>query len=88
VQHLIELCLQLYMNKKEVVETLSAKAKVEPVITESVWQRLEEENQEFFKAYYLRLMLKEQITEFNRLLEEQAQLQSTLVASLPNYTQL
>jgi hypothetical protein len=52
----------------------------------SVWQKLEEENQEFFKAYYLRLLLKEQITEFNRLLKEQAelsQLQSTAVASIP-----
>lgn len=56
-------------------------------IDASVWQKLEEENQEFFKAYYLRLLLKEQITEFNRLLKEQAelsQLQSTAVASLPN----
>lgn len=53
----------------------------------SVWQKLEEENQEFFKAYYLRLLLKEQITEFNRLLQEHAklsQLHPTEVASLPN----
>ncbi|CAL5207625.1 unnamed protein product [Lathyrus oleraceus] len=87
VQNLIERCLQLYMNPKEVVETLLAQAKIEPGFTELVWQKLEEENQEFFKAYYLRLLLKEQITEFNRLLKEQAelsQLQSTAVASLPN----
>lgn len=53
----------------------------------SVWQKLEEENQEFFKAYYLRLLVKEQITEFNRLLKQHAelsQLQSAAVASLPN----
>lgn len=87
VQNLIERCLQLYMNPKEVVETLLAQAKIEPGFTELVWQKLEEENQEFFKAYYLRLLLKEQITEFNRLLKEQAelsQLQSTAVGSLPN----
>ncbi|KAJ1384692.1 hypothetical protein SESBI_42315 [Sesbania bispinosa] len=87
VQNLIERCLQLYMNPKEVVETLLAQAKIEPGFTELVWQKLEEENQEFFKAYYLRLLLKEQITEFNRLLKEHAklsQLQSTAVASLPN----
>lgn len=86
VQNLIERCLQLYMNPKEVVETLLAQAKIEPGFTELVWQKLEEENQEFFKAYYLRLLLKEQITEFNRLLKEQAelsQLQSTAVASIP-----
>jgi hypothetical protein len=53
----------------------------------SVWQKLEEENREFFKAYYLRLMVKQQINEFNRLLDQQVQLmrqmQPTGVASLP-----
>ena len=39
-----------------------------------VWQKLEEENQEFFNAYYLRLMVKSQIIEFNRLLEQQARM--------------
>ena len=52
----------------------------------SVWQKLEEENQEFFQAYYLRLMLKQQILQFNRLLEQQVELMHispTVVASLP-----
>ena len=40
----------------------------------SVWQRLEDENQDFFKAYYLKLLVKEQIMEFNRLLSEQVDL--------------
>lgn len=87
VQNLIERCLQLYMNPKEVVETLLVQAKIEPGFTELVWQKLEEENEEFFKAYYLRLLLKEQITEFNRLLKEHvelSQLQPTALASLPN----
>uniref|UniRef100_A0ACD6AGF6 Uncharacterized protein n=1 Tax=Avena sativa TaxID=4498 RepID=A0ACD6AGF6_AVESA len=74
VQNLIERCLQLYMNQKEVVDTLSLEAKIEPSFTELVWQKLEEENREFFKAYYLRLMLKNQITAFNKLLEDQFQL--------------
>ncbi|KAL1540934.1 hypothetical protein AAHA92_25216 [Salvia divinorum] len=39
-----------------------------------VWQRLEDENQDFFKAYYLKLLVKEQIMEFNRLLSEQVDL--------------
>lgn len=39
-----------------------------------VWQKLEEENREFFQAYYLRLKLKHQIIEFNKLLEQQVQL--------------
>ncbi|KAI4381541.1 hypothetical protein MLD38_007606 [Melastoma candidum] len=74
VQNLIEQCLQLYMNQNEVVETLLVKAKIEPGFTELVWQKLEEENQEFFKAYYLRLTVKHQITEFNKLLEQQVHL--------------
>ncbi|KAF3330148.1 hypothetical protein FCM35_KLT05479 [Carex littledalei] len=76
VQNLIERCLQLYMNQKEVVDTLLYQAKIEPSFTELVWQKLEEENREFFKAYYVRLMLKNQIMVFNRLLEDQYRLMS------------
>lgn len=36
-----------------------------------VWQKLEEENAEFFRAYYIRLKLKKQIVVFNYLLEHQ-----------------
>uniref|UniRef100_A0A0E0Q2C9 DYW domain-containing protein n=1 Tax=Oryza rufipogon TaxID=4529 RepID=A0A0E0Q2C9_ORYRU len=71
VQNLIHCCLQLYMDKKEVVDALSREAKIEPSVTQHVWQKLEENNREFFKAYYLRLMLKNQITAFNKLLEDQ-----------------
>ncbi|CAN8259865.1 unnamed protein product [Cochlearia groenlandica] len=88
VQNLIERCLQLYMNQKEVVETLLEQAKIEPGFTELVWQKLEEENREFFKAYYLRLMVKHQIMEFNKLLEQQvhhmSQLHPTGVTSVQN----
>ncbi|KAI4348616.1 hypothetical protein L6164_009321 [Bauhinia variegata] len=87
VGKLIERCLQLHMNHKEVLETLLVHAKIEPSITEHVWRKLEAENQEFFKAYYLRLAVKQQIMEFNRLLGQQAQLMEKLppaaVASLP-----
>ncbi|KAG6411873.1 hypothetical protein SASPL_124526 [Salvia splendens] len=74
VQNRIEQCLQHYMNKKEVVNALIVQGNVEPCLTELVWQRLEYKNQEFFKAYYLKLLVKEQILEFNRLLSEQADL--------------
>jgi len=37
----------------------------------SVWQKLEEENSEFFRAYYIRLKLKRQIILFNHLLQHQ-----------------
>ncbi|KAL0389815.1 UNVERIFIED_CONTAM: hypothetical protein Scaly_0338600 [Sesamum calycinum] len=37
------------------------------------WERLERENQEFFNAYYVKLVVKDQILEFNRLLTEQVE---------------
>ena len=39
-----------------------------------MWQKLEEQNPEFFKAYYTRLKVKDQMELFNTLLEYQAQL--------------
>ncbi|XP_019429116.1 PREDICTED: uncharacterized protein LOC109336754 isoform X2 [Lupinus angustifolius] len=71
VQNLIERCLQLYMNKDEVVKTLLTRAKIDPGFTTLVWQKLEEENANFFRAYYIRLKLKKQILLFNHLLEHQ-----------------
>ncbi|XP_050154484.1 uncharacterized protein LOC126628740 [Malus sylvestris] len=74
VQNLIERCLRLYMNKNEVVDTLLDRARIEPGFTSLVLQKLEVENAEFFKAYYTRLKLKNQIVMYNRLLEQQYQL--------------
>ncbi|GAB4861601.1 hypothetical protein Ancab_036794 [Ancistrocladus abbreviatus] len=71
VQNLIERCLQLYMNRDEVVKTLLNRARIDPGFTTLVWQKLEEENAEFFRAYYIRLKLKKQIIMFNNLLEHQ-----------------
>ncbi|MBA0741380.1 hypothetical protein Gogos_014540, partial [Gossypium gossypioides] len=92
VQNLIERCLQLYMNRDEVVKTLLTRARIDPgfttlgmlpeiswdphsvlfaILVYSVWQKLEEENADFFRAYYIRLKLKKQILLFNHLLEHQ-----------------
>lgn len=46
----------------------------------SVWQKLEEENADFFRAYYIRLKLKKQILLFNHLLEHQYHLTKYPVA--------
>jgi len=54
-----------------VVYTLQQQARVEPGFTQLVWQKLEEQNPDFFKAYYTRLKLKDQIVLFNHLLEQQ-----------------
>ncbi|CAO2822308.1 unnamed protein product [Amaranthus hypochondriacus] len=87
VKNLIERCLQLHMSRKEVVSVLSREANVMPSITELLWQRLEEENQEFFEVYHIRLALKEQIQRFNELLKQQAMLmgkiQTTGVSPMP-----
>ncbi|CAA0829841.1 Plant protein 1589 of unknown function [Striga hermonthica] len=74
VQNLIERCLQLYMSREEVVSTLLHQAKIEPGFTELVWQKLEAENPEFFRAYHMRLVVKDQIIQFNQLLERQFEL--------------
>ncbi|KAK8611967.1 hypothetical protein V6N13_132001 [Hibiscus sabdariffa] len=59
------------MNKDEVAKTLLSRARIDPGFTTLVWQKLEEENVDFFRAYYIRLKLKKQILLFNRLLEHQ-----------------
>ncbi|CAA7391694.1 unnamed protein product [Spirodela intermedia] len=81
VKDLIEYCLQLYMNQKEVIQTLELNAHIEPGFTELVWQKLEEENTEFFKAYNFRLKVKNQITMFNQLLQKQVDLMHGMCSS-------
>lgn len=89
VQNLIERCLQLYMNQEEVIRTLLDQAKIEPGFTELVWQKLEEENQEFFRAYHVRLMVKDQIERFNDLLERQVEaMQMIPTRPIPNGSQI
>lgn len=78
VQNLVERCLQLYMNVGEVTHALHHQAKVDPSFTRLVWQKLEEQNPDFFKAYHTRLRVKDQIILFNHLLEQQGQLMRNL----------
>lgn len=51
VQHLIERCLLLYMDRDDCVKALAKYAHVKPVITLTVWKELEKENKDFFTAY-------------------------------------
>ncbi|KAJ6881524.1 hypothetical protein NC651_028192 [Populus alba x Populus x berolinensis] len=71
VRDLIERCLLLFLDKDEVVKTLFEQARIQPDFTRIVWNRLEQENAEFFKAYCTMLILKKQISVFNELLEKQ-----------------
>ncbi|KAG7396652.1 hypothetical protein PHYBOEH_001936 [Phytophthora boehmeriae] len=67
VQNLIERCLQQYLTKNEILVTLREQANVDPAFANVVWQKLEEQNPTFFRAYSIQLQLKEQIIAFNYL---------------------
>ncbi|GKV49989.1 hypothetical protein SLEP1_g56707 [Rubroshorea leprosula] len=85
VQNLIERCLQLYMNRDEVVKILLTWARIDPgfttLVMAAVSEKLEEENADFFRAYYIRQKLKKQIVLFNNLLEHQYHLMKYPVPS-------
>ena len=70
VQKLIERCLELYMTQQEIVKALSLQANIEPGLTNLVWEKLQEQNPDFFRAYGTRLRVKEQIREFNGLVSK------------------
>ena len=65
VQSLIERCLTFYATKEEVMEILEKKCGIDEVISSVIWDKLEKENEEFFKEYYKRLKMKERIEAFN-----------------------
>ncbi|KAG2845028.1 hypothetical protein PC118_g2158 [Phytophthora cactorum] len=74
VQNLIERCLQQYLSKNDILITLKEQANVDPAFTNVVWQKLEEQNPRFFRAYSLQLQLKEQIIAFNYLVGQQKEM--------------
>ena len=53
------------------MSTLQLRAQIEPAFTRLIWQKLEEQNPDFFRMYAVRLKLKDQIVMFNYLLEQQ-----------------
>ena len=83
VQNLVERCLQLYMNEREVVALLQQQTKIEPSFTSLVWQKLEEQNPDFFFSYDVKLRLKDQIVAFNYLVEQQYRLLQKLTLAVP-----
>jgi len=54
VQSLIERCLMFYATKEEVIEILEKKCGIDEVITSVIWDKLEQQNEEFFKEYHQR----------------------------------
>ncbi|KAK1697619.1 hypothetical protein QYE76_014316 [Lolium multiflorum] len=51
VHHLIEKCICFNLNKEECMDALEKHARVNPVVTSTVWKELEKENKEFFETY-------------------------------------
>lgn len=62
------------MSQNEAITALHIYQNIDPSFISLVWQKLEEQNPEFFKAYNIRLKVKEQITNFNFLISQQAHL--------------
>ncbi|KAJ6672819.1 HISTIDINE-TRNA LIGASE [Salix viminalis] len=78
VQDKIESCLQLYMNKEDVVKTLFQLDGIDPSVTTLAWNQLEEERPEIFKDFYSKLILEEPSCTSNQLLEQQDDLENLL----------
>lgn len=73
VQELIEGCLKRYMSQADTITFLcSTYAEIQPGFISLMWQKLEQQNPDFFRAYYVRLRLKEHIMQFNELVNLQA----------------
>uniref|UniRef100_A0A7N0UMH2 Uncharacterized protein n=1 Tax=Kalanchoe fedtschenkoi TaxID=63787 RepID=A0A7N0UMH2_KALFE len=70
----IETCLLNFMNLEETMEYLWREAGISRQVTSIIWRRLEKENDEFFRAYNIRLVVLQQIKTFNMLLGRQAEL--------------
>ncbi|MBA0726252.1 hypothetical protein Golax_002094, partial [Gossypium laxum] len=52
VQHMIERCLLLQMSRDDCVKALAKHAKIEPIISLTVWKELLKENKAFFRDYF------------------------------------
>jgi len=60
------------------VTALQVQSKVEPSLTCLVWQKLQEQNPHFFHVYDYYLQMKDHVTAFNYLVEQQALIQNEL----------
>ncbi|XP_073148051.1 uncharacterized protein [Henckelia pumila] len=81
VKDLIEGCIKRYINKSECKHDLELKNGIDPNLTEIIWNEIEKQNEEFFRTYYVRLIVMEQIRKFNQLLERQLEWMPRITAS-------
>ncbi|XAR48079.1 Angiotensin-converting enzyme 2 [Bertholletia excelsa] len=52
VQHMIEKCLLLHMDRDQCIKALAEHASVRPLVTLTVWRELTKENRDFFQMYF------------------------------------
>ena len=58
----------------QIIATLQTQAGIQPSLTCLVWQKLEEQNSSFFYSYNVMLRVKDQLTAFNYLVDQQTRL--------------
>ena len=78
VQNLIERCLLQYMTQAEIITALQAQANIDPAFTCLVWEKLLDQNRDFFYLYGIKLRMKDQIVAFNYLVDQHVQLLKNL----------
>lgn len=61
---------------------LQEQAQVDPEFTNVVWQKLQEQNPSFFRAYNIQLQLQEQILAFNYLVRARCVSSSEVAANV------
>mmetsp|Transcript_34928 Transcript_34928/g.78918 ORF Transcript_34928/g.78918 Transcript_34928/m.78918 type:complete len:115 (-) Transcript_34928:105-449(-) len=74
VQVMIERCMQHYLTQAEIITTLQSQMGVRPSLTTSVLRLLEEQNGPYFYSYNVMLRVKDQLTSFNYLADQQKRL--------------
>jgi uncharacterized protein (TIGR01589 family) len=69
------------MTQTEIIAALQTQANIDPAFTCLVWQKLEEQNPEFFYSYGVRINVRDQIVAFNYLVDQQVVSANCLYAS-------
>eukprot|EP01105_Mastigella_eilhardi_P011388 TRINITY_DN262_c0_g1_i4.p2 TRINITY_DN262_c0_g1~~TRINITY_DN262_c0_g1_i4.p2 ORF type:complete len:123 (+),score=38.89 TRINITY_DN262_c0_g1_i4:390-758(+) len=64
---LIEVCMRFYLTESEIAQLLQAQHHIDPGLTGAVWLDLQQRNPDFFRAYHLRVVIKDQVNRLNRL---------------------
>jgi uncharacterized protein (TIGR01589 family) len=73
------------MTQTEIIAALQTQANIDPAFTCLVWQKLEEQNPEFFYSYGVRINVRDQIVAFNYLVDQQVVSADCLFAVLVHF---